>query len=276
MADTFPQDATPHPRQGDHSPSARSTSRPHSRQGATPEPKKSTSGPRPFIFHTRHDSTASEDADSGNSDDSNDTDDGDVDSQHHHRKGRRSRRRRLSASASHLLAQAPSVPDLRFDHNYRKALDQIYEAHAADLAKAEAARAQASSTSSSPGAESQDKKKKKSSSSSPQQQQEKEVTVHSIRTRIAVMTLRDIIIMPFVHGFFWGFGTILLTLASQRSLAYHLTRSFNRVFGREGAEGGAGQQQPVFRGEPARIRRAGNATGLGGVGLSGGRPGFAY
>ncbi|KAG0021416.1 hypothetical protein BGZ82_011341 [Podila clonocystis] len=264
MADTFPQDATPHPRQGDHSPNSRSASRPHSRQGATPEPKKSTSGPRPFIFHTRHDSTASEDAESGNSDDS-DSDDEDVDSPHHHRKSRRSRRRRLSASASHLLAQAPTVPDLRFDHNYRKALDQIYDAHAADLAKAEVARAQASSS----GAESQDKKRKKSSSS-----QQQEVTVHSIRTRIAVMTLRDIIIMPFVHGFFWGFGTILLTLASQRSLAYHLTRSFNKVFGREGAEGGAGQ--PVFRGEPARIRRAGNATGLGGVGLSGGRPGFAY
>ncbi|KAG0071018.1 hypothetical protein BGZ93_010239 [Podila epicladia] len=269
MADTFPQDATPHPRQGDHSPSARSTSRPHSRQGATPEPKKSTSGSRPFIFHTRHDSTASEDADSGNSDDS-DSDDGDVDSQHRHRKSRRSRRRRLSAS--HLLAQAPAVPDLRFDHNYRKALDQIYDAHAADLAKAEAARAQAASSST--GTESQDKKKRKSSSSQ-QQQEEEEATVHSIRTRIAVMTLRDIIIMPFVHGFFWGFGTILLTLASQRSLAYHLTRSFNRVFGRESVDGGAGQQPPVFRGEPARIRRAGNATGLGGVGLSGGRPGFA-
>ncbi|KAG0322410.1 hypothetical protein BG000_002931, partial [Podila horticola] len=138
MDETFPQDATPHPRQGDHSP----TSRPHSRQGVTSEPKKSTSGPRPFIFHTRHDSTSSEDAVDSNSDDS-DSDDDDVDSPHH-RKSRRSRRRRLSASASHLLAQAPTVPDLRFDHNYRKALDQIYDAHAADLAKAEAARAQSS------------------------------------------------------------------------------------------------------------------------------------
>lgn len=252
--ESFPQDATPHPRQGDHSPG----SRPHSRQGATPDSRKSTSGPRPFIFHTRHDSSASED-----SHDSNSNDDSDDDEEGHHRrgKGRRGRRRRLSASASHLLAQAPTVPDLRFDHNYRKALDQIYDAHAADLAKAEASKAESSS----PTTPSQGKKKSSTLS-------QQAVSVPSIRTRIAVMTLRDIIIMPFVHGFFWGFGTILLTLASQRSLAYHLTRSFNKLFGRDGTDGA----QPVFRGEPARIRRAGNTTGLGAVGLSGGRPGFAY
>ncbi|KAF9380769.1 hypothetical protein CPB97_008142 [Podila verticillata] len=249
----FPQDATPHPRQGDHSPG----SRPHSRQG---DSRKPTSGSKPFIFHTRHDSSASEDGHDSNSDD--DSDDGE---EGHHRRNnsRRGRRRRLSASASHLLAQAPTVPDLRFDHNYRKALDQIYDAHAADLAKVEASKAESSTKTPSQG-------KKKSTSSSSQQQQQ--VSVPSIRTRIAVMTLRDIIIMPFVHGFFWGFGTILMTLATQRSLAYHLTRSFNRLFGRDGADGA----QPVFRGEPARIRRAGNTNGLGAVGLSGGRPGFTY
>ncbi|KAF9426830.1 Protein phosphatase PP2A regulatory subunit B [Podila epigama] len=164
------------------------------------------------------------------------------------RRRRRRRRRRLSASASHLLASAPAVPDLRFDHNFRKALDQIYVAHANDLVKAEASLASVSTAG----------------------QKKRAVSVPSVRARILVMTLRDIIIMPFVHGFFWGFGTILVTLAGQRSLAYHLTRSFRRLFGRDDASA----PTPIFRGEPARIRRPG--TGPASVGLSGGRPGFAY
>ncbi|KAG0339617.1 hypothetical protein BG004_006747 [Podila humilis] len=261
MDESFSHDGTPHPRLGDHSSAvSHSGSRPQSRQ----ESEKTTRalGYKPSIFNSlshRNDDDDSElDSESGTDDNTNHN----LSGIRHRR--RRTRRRRLSASASHLLAQAPTVPDLRFDHNYRKALDQVYVAHAADLAKAEAAAAATSPPS------------PLSSSTQPQQpttktQQQQHVSVPSIKTRIAVMTLRDIIIMPFVHGFFWGFGTILLTMASQRSLAYHLTRSFNRLFGREDGNGGT---TPMFRGEPARIRRA--TSGPGSVGLSGGRPGFAY
>ncbi|KAF9182926.1 hypothetical protein BGZ50_004627 [Haplosporangium sp. Z 11] len=249
MTDTIAQDATPHPRYGQGS--RRRTTGSHDNESnedsdldissTRPRSQQSTNshsghskGIRSSIFgHNKS---------RGSDDEESDDDFDEVPGMK--RKGRR--RRRISASASHLLERAPSVPDLRFDHNYRKALDQIYVSHAQESAQAIAM------------------------SGSSKQQQHK-VSVPSIAARVTVMTLRDIIIMPFIHGFFWGFGTILLTMASQRSLGYHLNRTWNRIFG------GSSEDKPmVIRGEPARVRRFGN-TSLGNVGLmnaGSGSPGF--
>ncbi|KAF9584795.1 hypothetical protein BGW38_005151 [Lunasporangiospora selenospora] len=179
---------------------------------------------------------------------------------------RRRRRRRLSASAAHLLAQAPAVPDLRFDHNYNKALDQIYEAHAREIAKTSAAVAGDYTASVDQAIREAKPGQQSTSSSSPAKR------VPSVAARITVMTIRDIIIMPFIHGFFWGFGTILLTLAGQRSLLYHLGQSWRRVFGGSGDSSNTTAQ---FRGEPARVHRTGTA-GFGSLGLmgAGSQPGF--
>ncbi|KAF9436834.1 hypothetical protein BGZ76_002830 [Entomortierella beljakovae] len=298
MSDTIAKDATPHPRQGGaslHSSSSDSQSssslnvksreesdsdddqdiekisRPHSRQlsGTTTattttttttttntatsrqEKEKISSGLPPLIFgHGKKTkktkssrNTANNDSDLSEPDDSEDSDSDDSDEGHGRR---RRRRRRISDSASHLLAQAPALPDLRFDHNYRKALDQIYETHATETARAQELNARASS------------KSLKSVS------KRKVHSVPSITARITVMTLRDIIIMPFIHGFIWGFGAIFLTLATQRTLTYHLQRSWRRIFG-----GNIDDVPLVARGEPARIRVSGggNNRGLGGIGL---------
>ncbi|KAF9928928.1 hypothetical protein BGZ75_004929 [Mortierella antarctica] len=191
-------------------------------------------------------------SDSNYDDDDDDDDDHPLDPDRANRRQRR-RRRRISTSASHLLAQAPPVPDLRFDHNYRKALDQIYETHAQESARAAATAAAASAEES-------------LSESSLQQQQQHPTRVPSIAARITVMTLRDIIIMPFVHGFFWGFGTVLLTLAGQRTLSYHVQRTWKRLFG-----GNPDDTPLVTRGEPARVRTTG---GFGGLGLMNAGSGF--
>ncbi|KAG0210608.1 hypothetical protein BGX28_009133, partial [Mortierella sp. GBA30] len=170
------------------------------------------------------------------------------------RRGRR--RRRLSASASHLLAQAPPVPDLRFDHNYRKALDQIYETHAQETAHAAALSSLSTFSPSSA-----------SSSSEAMSSEKQTIIVPSIAARITVMTLRDIIIMPFIHGFFWGFGAILLSLAGQRTLGYHIQRTWRRFFGNPD------DTPMVIRGEPARERTVGHG-GFGGLGLRSAGSGF--
>ncbi|KAF9999309.1 hypothetical protein BGZ80_009731 [Entomortierella chlamydospora] len=307
MSDTIAKDATPHPRNGisplqsvsdlqssqlqqpfdpnnnDDSDdnSIEKISHPHSRQSNGSKSREgASSGFRPSIFGhgltSGHSERRNRNKGSGNSksrddndidselseDDDDDYDDDDDDNiDGIWRKGRsshrrRRRRKRMSASASHLLAQAPPVPDLRFDHNFRKALDQIYEAHASETAHAAELNAAAAS-------------------SLTKRKHRKVATVPSIVARITVMTLRDIIIMPFIHGFFWGFGTILLTLASQRTLIYHLRMGWRRIFG-----GNIDDVPVVTRGEPARVRVSGSSNrGLGGIGLMNtgsrmGQPGF--
>ncbi|KAF9357558.1 hypothetical protein BGX26_003503 [Mortierella sp. AD094] len=312
MSDTIAKDATPHPRNGisplqsvsdlqssqsqhqhnlDNSDdsddnSIEKISRPHSRQSNGSKSREGApSGFRPSVFgHSlsgSHSESKSRSKGSGNNsksrdasdidselseddDDDDDDDDGDDDDNNIDGTGRRGRsshrrhrrRKRMSASASHLLAQAPPVPDLRFDHNFRKALDQIYETHASETAHAAELNAA-------------------TATSLTKRKHRKVTSVPSITARITVMTLRDIIIMPFIHGFFWGFGTILLSLASQRTLIYHLRMSWRRVFG-----GDIDDVPLVARGEPARVRVSGSSNrGLGGVGLmnagSGmGQPGF--
>ncbi|KAG9063725.1 hypothetical protein KI688_003836 [Linnemannia hyalina] len=176
------------------------------------------------------------------------------------RKKSGSRKRRFSDSASHLLAQAPPIPDLRFDNNYRKALNQIYEAHANESALAAAGSTSTTTLDASTTDE------KKPTSGALQQTQQGGKRVPSIAARVTVMTLRDIIIMPFIHGFFWGFGTILLTLVGQRSLVYHVQRTWRQIFG-----GNPDEVVNASRGQPARVRRiggGGGGFGLGGIGLS--------
>ncbi|KAG0310865.1 hypothetical protein BGZ97_012264, partial [Linnemannia gamsii] len=153
------------------------------------------------------------------------------------------RRRRFSDSASHLLAQAPPVPDLRFDNNYRKALNQIYETHAKESAALTAA---ASTTTIDASDE------KKLAPGALQQQPKERKRVPSIAARVTVMTVRDIIIMPFIHGFFWG-------------LVYHVQRTWRQLFG-----GNPDEIVNASRGQPARVRRigGGGGFGLGGVGLT--------
>ncbi|GJJ70007.1 hypothetical protein EMPS_02356 [Entomortierella parvispora] len=266
MPDKIASDATPHPRQGIPRRTAKSTTRNENPSdskddldlAAKTAPTTSGSNSRPqsrganrktLRNETPHADSDSEESSLDSFDEEEEDDDDDD------RTGRRQRRRRrLSASASHLLAQAPAVPDLRFDHNYRKALDQCYESYAADSARAAArAAAYAASVSEKP-----DSKSRPSSS-----QQEHAISVPSVAARITVMTLRDIIIMPFVHGFFWGFGTVLLTLAGQRSLFYHIHRTWTHFFGSSGAD----EKPMTIRGEPARVRRFGGGSSLTGLGL---------
>lgn len=266
MSDTIASDATPHPRQGTPRRAARVNSRNEDHSDSeddqdllhpsatTTHASTSASNSRPQSRGTNRKTTWNEkdQADSDSEESSLDSFDDEDENENENGARRRSRRRRrLSSSASHILAQAPAVPDLRFDHNYRKALDQCYESFAADYAKA-AARAAALSSSASENPDSK---------SSTQQGQRHPISVPSVAARITVMTLRDIIIMPFVHGFFWGFGTVLLTLASQRSLSYHIHRTWSNLFGSSG-----GDEKPMtIRGEPARVRRFGgsNLSGLG-------------
>ncbi|KAF8932771.1 hypothetical protein BGZ58_006800 [Dissophora ornata] len=299
MSDTIPQDATPHPRQGirrsphPHSDdddsdnenvntrslhpqsTSSSSSRPHSRQSSS-KTKDTTGGAgrsfKPSIFghpKSRHDDdkTKTKIFESDSDFDGLEDDDKEEDSEGGAaaagrtgagRKGKSSRRRkrRISDSASHLLAQAPPVPDLRFDSNYRKALDQIYETHARESAIAAEIHAAKTSSSPSPSSSSSSSEKPK------QQQHEHRInTVPSVAARITVMTLRDIIITPFVHGFFWGFGTVVLTLVAQRSLLYHVRDTWRKIFG-----GNITDVPIVVRGEPARVRRVGT-SGFGGIGL---------
>ncbi|KAF9956395.1 hypothetical protein BGZ72_002814 [Mortierella alpina] len=276
MSDAIAQDATPHPRHGiRRRPTSTATSQhpddPHLHSEDEDDSRKPASGHTPsfplsvFGYHPPSQDTASpstvnkkakKERSSGSvsqdsSDSNDDDDDNDLDPERANRKQRR-RRRRISTSASHLLAQAPPVPDLRFDHNYRKALDQIYETHAQESARAAAASAE-----------------EPSSESSVQQQQQHPVRVPSIAARITVMTLRDIIIMPFVHGFFWGFGTVLLTLAGQRTLSYHVQRTWKRLIGANPDD-----TPLVTRGEPARVRTTGSGGGFGGLGLMNAGSGF--
>jgi hypothetical protein len=75
------------------------------------------------------------------------------------------------------------------------------------------------------------------------------------------MTIRDIIVMPFVHGFIWGFGAILFSMATHRTLGYHLRRAWRSIVGDN-----ADDVPRIIRGEPARVRRGGS-MGLGGIGL---------
>ncbi|KAF9963943.1 hypothetical protein BGZ65_004905 [Modicella reniformis] len=181
--------------------------------------------------------------------------DSDSDSDDGHGRKRGRRRKRIAASASHLLAQAPAIPDQRFDTNYRKALNQIYETYAHETVLAQGTAAIAVGIT-------------MPSKASQLQSQHQVRAVPSIAARIAVMTLRDIIIMPFIQGFFWGFGTILLTMANQRSLGYHLRRTWRLVLG-----GNADEVPVTIRGEPARVRRTGQ-SGLGGIGLVSAGSGF--
>ncbi|KAG0048077.1 hypothetical protein BGZ83_006923 [Gryganskiella cystojenkinii] len=270
MSDTIAQDATPHPRHGirrrpanlssprrpeDHSDSSddeaddinlipsSSGSRSHSRQGTTPSSANNSRPQSRGASRKNWDNDDVEDSDSENDSDSEDSDDDEEEDNGR----RRRRRRRLSSSASHILAQAPAVPDLRFDHNYRKALDQCYESFANDTARAQTAFAAATTE----------------ASEKPGSKPPTPISVPSVTARITVMTLRDIIIMPFVHGFFWGFGTVLLTLVGQRSLFYHVNRTWSRFFGSSSNE-----KPMTIRGEPARVRRFGGGTSkLSGVGL---------
>jgi len=229
MSDTIAQDTTPHPHQEGHQPPANKDSDASGAAGRissrSPSPQRGKTRDGEFELrhhhHHRHRSDMEGDSDSD-------------DSLYGHRKGRR---RRIAESASHLLAQAPAVPDLRFDTNYRKALDQIYMDHDRDTILAHAAA---------------------SSDNSKLQRQRR---VPSIAARITVMTIKDIIIHPFVHGFLWGFGAIFLAMASQRALGYHFRRSLKSLFG-----GNPDDVPPAIRGEPARARRFGN-KGLGGIGL---------
>ncbi|KAF9126210.1 hypothetical protein BGW39_006803 [Mortierella sp. 14UC] len=303
MSDSIGHDATPHPREAssssahnrhdstdsdsDNVSTPQFLSRPHSRHSNTSSssPRVTTAGIesvtattppkpreafRPSVFGTHTSNTRTKDttksksksgssktsphSEDSDSDHSSDDDDDENARGGHRRKG--SRRRRFSDSASHLLAQAPPVPDLRFDNNYRKALDQIYETHAKETAAAAAGTGTAIDASD----------EKKGTSQLQQQQRHKNRNVPGIAARVTVMTVRDIIIMPFIHGFFWGFGTILLTLAGQRSLMYHLQRTWRKTFG----GGDADDVVNLSRGQPARVRRVGGGGGgfgLGGIGL---------
>ncbi|KAG0368320.1 hypothetical protein BGZ54_002197 [Gamsiella multidivaricata] len=257
MSNTITPDVTPHPLHGiarqplnadgdDSNLGAAPTSKP----AVTMIPSTSLPGGRshPSVFG-HHTALYSQDVGDISGDSETDSDDNSEEGYEHvgRKPGRRRRRRRISASASHLLAQAPTVPDLRFDHNYRKALDQIYETHARESAQAAEFNAAATGTS--------------SSSSRNRRQQRQVRTVPSITARVTVMTLRDIILMPFIHGFFWGFGTVLLTLVGQRSLFYHAHRTWRKIFG-----GNPDDVSTVVRGEPARVRRVGTTVG-GGLGL---------
>ncbi|KAG0287905.1 hypothetical protein BGZ96_008226 [Linnemannia gamsii] len=289
MSDSIGYDATPHPRDAAHSNHGLDSesdsgnvstppflSRPHSRQSNSNSPTPAvvvaesvtatgtTTAPKPrenfrpsvFGTHTRtkeskvsssrsskHTTTIS-----GTAPDSEDSDSDSGEGQGGRRK-KGSRRRRFSDSASHLLAQAPAVPDLRFDNNYRKALNQIYETHAKESA--------GSTT-----IDASDEKKPATGALQPTKEGKR---VPSIAARVTVMTVRDIIIMPFIHGFFWGFGTILLTLVGQRSLVYHVQRTWRQIFG-----GNADEVVNASRGQPARVRRigGGGGFGLGGIGLT--------
>ena len=297
MSDGIGHDATPHPRDASHNNHANDSdsdsdnvstppflSRPHSRQSnsqatagtesmtattttTTTTTTKSREAFRPSVFgHTRTKESKPSSSSSSKSKHSSGTalhsEDSDSDSNSDNEKkggrGRKksgSRRRRFSDSASHLLAQAPPVPDLRFDNNYRKALNQIYETHAKESALA---------TGSTPTLDASTDEEKPTSGAL-QQTQQGGKRVPSIAARITVMTIRDIIIMPFIHGFFWGFGTILLTLVGQRSLVYHVQRTWRQIFG-----GNPDEVVNASRGQPARVRRigGGGGFGLGGIGLS--------
>lgn len=296
MSDSIGHDATPHPRDAAHNnhgldsdsdsgnvSTPQFLSRPHSRQsnGNSPAPtvvlaesvtatgtttaSKPRESFRPSVFgtHTRtkesklsssrtskHTTTTI----SGTAPDSEDSDSesGAGEGQGGRRK-KSSRRRRFSDSASHLLAQAPAVPDLRFDNNYRKALTQIYETHAKESAAL---------TADSTTIDASDEKKPGTGALQPTKEGKR---VPSIAARVTVMTVRDIIIMPFIHGFFWGFGTILLTLVGQRSLVYHVQRTWRQIFG-----GNPDDVANASRGQPARVRRigGGGGFGLGGIGLT--------
>ncbi|KAG0055818.1 hypothetical protein BGZ89_002255 [Linnemannia elongata] len=303
MSDSIGHDATPHPRDASHNNHANDSdsdsdnvstpqflSRPHSRQGntsatagtesvtvtatatttttTTTTATKPREAFRPSVFgqHTRtkeskSSSSSKSKRSSGTVLHSEDSDsDSNSDNEKEGGRGRKksgSRRRRFSDSASHLLAQAPPVPDLRFDNNYRKALNQIYETHAKESALA---------TGSSTITLDASTDEKKPASGALQQTQQGGKRVPSIAARVTVMTLRDIIIMPFIHGFFWGFGTILLTLVGQRSLVYHVQRTWRQIFG-----GNPDEVVNASRGQPARVRRiggGGGGFGLGGIGLS--------
>ncbi|KAF8934569.1 hypothetical protein BGZ47_010308 [Haplosporangium gracile] len=294
MSDSIGHDATPHPRDTTHNDPANDSgsdsddvstppflSRPYSRQSNSNSPTAvgadsataTTTAPQPreafrssvFGAHTRtkesksskskHASGIASNSENSDSDNSDNEETGAGD-----REGRKSsRRRRFSDSASHLLAQAPSVPDLRFDNNYRKALNQIYETYAKESALA---------IDSTTILDASDEKNPTPSATGTLQKPSKDTTgkrVPSIPARVTVMTIRDIIIMPFIHGFFWGFGTILLTLVGQRSLVYHVQRTWRKVFG-----GNPDDVVNAPRGQPARVRRigGGGGFGLGGVGLS--------
>lgn len=295
MSDSIGHDATPHPRDASHNNYANDSdsnsdnvstppflSRPHSRQSnstatagtesvtvtATTTTTTTATKPReafrPSVFgHTRTKESKSSSSkskhSSGTALHSEDSDsDSNSDNEKKGGRGRKksgSRRRRFSDSASHLLAQAPPVPDLRFDNNYRKALTQIYEAHAKETALATGSTLTLDASSD----------EKKPTSGALQQTQQGGKRVPSIAARVTVMTLRDIIIMPFIHGFFWGFGTILLTLVGQRSLVYHVQRTWRQIFG-----GNPDEVVNASRGQPARVRRigGGGGFGLGGIGLS--------
>ncbi|KAF9925660.1 hypothetical protein FBU30_004611 [Linnemannia zychae] len=289
MSDSIGHDATPHPRDknnhlndsdsdSDNAPAPSFLSRPHSQQsnarsptptlkgtdtkttgaasGTTPPKPREAFRPSVFGVHpsrskSKHSKANSEDSDSGLSS-NDDDDDNDGENKRGHKK--KSRRRRFSDSASHLLAKAPPVPDLRFDHNYRKALDQIYETHAKETAAYEASIAAATLD-------------EKSATGTLLVQKKPPKKVPSIAKRITVMTLRDIIITPFIHGFFWGFGAIILTLVGQRSLMYHVQRTWRKTFG-----GDPDTVVNTSRGQPARVRRiggGGNGVGAGGFGLGG-------
>ncbi|KAF9139463.1 hypothetical protein BG015_002017 [Linnemannia schmuckeri] len=292
MSDSIGHDATPHPRDATHNTPANDSdsdsddvstppflSRPHSRQSNSNSPTAigaesataTTTAPqpreafRPSVFgtHTRTKESKSSKSKhaSGITSDSEDSDSDNSDNEKTGAGGRKksSRRRRFSDSASHLLAQAPPVPDLRFDNNYRKALNQIYETHAKESALA---------TSSATILDASDEKNPTPPSTGALQKPSKDTTgkrVPSIAARVTVMTIRDIIIMPFIHGFFWGFGTILLTLVGQRSLVYHVQRTWRKVFG-----GNPDDVVNASRGQPARVRHigGGGGFGLGGIGLS--------
>lgn len=294
MSDSIGHDATPHPRDASHNNHPNDSdsysdnvstppflSRPHSRQSNSPATAgtesvtltatttttatKSREAFRSSVFgHTRTKESKSSSSkakhSSGTTLHSGDSDsDSNSDDEKKGGRGRKksgSRRRRFSDSASHLLAQAPAVPDLRFDNNYRKALNQIYETHAKESALATAGSTLTLDASTD---------EKKLSSGALQQTQQGGKRVPSIAARVTVMTLRDIIIMPFIHGFFWGFGTILLTLVGQRSLVYHVQRTWRQIFG-----GNPDEVVNASRGQPARVRRigGGGGFGLGGIGLS--------
>ncbi|KAF9551121.1 hypothetical protein EC957_010006 [Mortierella hygrophila] len=305
MSDSIGHDATPHPRDASHNNHANNSdsdsdnvstppflSRPHSRlsnssatarteslTATTTTTTTSTTKAREALRssgfgHTRTKESKSSSSkskhSSGTAFHSEDSDNDSEDSDNERKGGGRgrkksgSRKRRFSDSASHLLAQAPPVPDLRFDNNYRKALNQIYEAHANESALAAAGSTPTTTTTTTLDASTDEKKP---TSGALQQTQQGGKRVPSIAARVTVMTLRDIIIMPFIHGFFWGFGTILLTLAGQRSLVYHVQRTWRQIFG-----GNPDEVVNASRGQPARVRRigggGGGGFGLGGIGLS--------
>ncbi|KAG0299368.1 hypothetical protein BGZ98_010113 [Dissophora globulifera] len=274
--------------------SSHPTSRPHSSQSSKgrDSPSSAAAGTRKgfrssiFGHHSsagasskqrtgESDSDLDDDDDESNSEfDEEDSEDGIYGAGKRHSSGRRRRKRRVSASASHLLAQAPPVPDMRFDTNYRKALDQIYEAHARETATAseiaETTAARIAAVAAAAAAEHNDSalpgalplEINPSIAKDIQIQSYKPRPVPSIAARVTVMTLRDIIIMPFIHGFFWGFGSILLTFIGQRSLVYHVRTTWSKIFG-----GNIEDTPGMIRGEPARVRRPGTG-GFGGMGLT--------